>query len=346
MEIASTPRPGTAGASRVSFLLSIQRTHGNRAAARAAGSLRRGIGGRLFRSFGTLEKDLTGAVPSPGVKVIIPPDLTKLDELWTKGMPGITPLEFVKRAIQELPAPPHQRLYLKFDVTGNGTTVAFDLKFQEITESATRPPLPPGEPHTRAWAQIGPARWARNVAGATRQITFGDNQLKVRDERTDAPVGLKGGSGFSRQLFKNLLAMYTGVTPRTVMDITADEEGRYAWARYGFLPSDAEWRDNIRNPILEKVKAAEGADLVDKLVNYAQQNGKPISRTAAEAIDAALQRDDARALFDLVDVASAKEFLWWLFTSGIVQVWHGTLDLEDPVQGSRVRKYVGLPSTK
>lgn len=336
---------GGAGVSRSSFLLTLQRTNGNQAAARAAGSLRRGVGGRLLRSFGSLEKELSGAVPSPAVRVILSSDVEQLDALWKTGMPKVTPLEFVKRAIQELPAPPHQRLYLSFKVTGGGKAVVFDLKFQEIAEGTAPPPVPPGQPHTRAWTQIGPGKWARNVAGATRQITFGDNQLTVRDERTDAPVGQVGGSGFTRKLFQNLLKMYLGNTPRTMMEITADEDGRYVWARYGFLPSDAEWKEKIRNPIVTKVNAAEGAELKDKLVNYAQQNGKPISPADAGTIAAALQRDDARALFDVVDVASAKDFLWWLFTGGIVGVWQGTLNLEDPVQGPRVRSYVGLLAT-
>lgn len=317
----------------------MQRGQGNQAAANAARSLRRRL---LQRSFGSLQNDLGARLTTP-VRVIVPTEVAELDALWKAGMKGLSPLDFVLRAIQDVPAPPHQRLYLKFDLTGGGKAVSFDLKFQETKESAKRPDLPEGQPLTRGWAQYGPSSWYRNVAGATRTITFGETQLDVQDQRTDAPVGKEGGSGFTKRLFKNLLEMYAAASPRTVMTITADEEGRYVWARYGFLPNADEWKGLIRKPIIDQVAKQDGGDLATKLLNCAQVHGTPIAPGAAKAMAAALERDDPLALFDLVDIREAQKFLWWLFTSGIVGVWHGTLDLAHAVQGPRVRQYVGLP---
>jgi hypothetical protein len=129
----------------------------------------------------------------------------------------------------------------------------------------------------------------------------------------------------------------------TVLEITADEDGRYVWARYGFVPDDSGWKEKIRDPICQKVHDSPGNDLADRLLACAKDVGKPISESSATTMASVLQRDDARALLELVDVTEAKAFLWWLFTSGIVHVWKGTLDVQDPVQGERVRAYVQLP---
>jgi hypothetical protein len=340
-----SPAPAEEDRTATGVLLRMQRGVGNHAAARAAESLR-GRGRLLHRCFANLQSKLTSSSVSKEVKVVLPEDSSKrkkLDALWKSNMGATSPEEFVLRAVAGLSdlVGEHNRLYVHFDLLGE-TGVLFEVKFQQAVDAASRPQLPPGQPLTRGWQQIDARRWVRNVAGATRHITF-DQPLRVRDERTDAPIGKEGGSGFTKQLFKNLLNLYEGASPATVLEITADEDGRYVWARYGFLPDDSGWKEKIRDPICQKVHDSPGNDLAGRLLACAKAVGKPISGSSAATMASVLQRDDARALLELLDVTEAKAFLWWLFTSGIVHVWKGTLDLQDSVQAERVRAYIQLP---
>jgi hypothetical protein len=168
-----------------------------------------------MRQFATLQTDLESHIkPSPRgkrelkVKFADDEDLKKLDESWKERMPG-TPVDFVVGVLNGLQGlvPEHDRVYVTF--SRRGAKITFEIKLQEMRTSAKRPE---GGTLTRAWTQLDATRWYRNVAGVTRDLSFDVPQvLNVRDERTDAPTGQEGGSGFTKQLFKNLLGLYAKV---------------------------------------------------------------------------------------------------------------------------------------
>jgi hypothetical protein len=354
-------------------LLALQRTAGNQAAVRAVRAGRGSSGRRLMRKFATLEADLAkpkvSALDPPSkytLKVIVD-DPTRLDRIWEKHMSRISPKDFVVRVLQGLPelVPGHDRVYVNFEPKGEAE-ILFEIKLQETRESKTKPE---GGEHKKDWVQMGKTSWYRNLAGATRVLSFDDQVLEVSDERTDAPTGTAGGSGFSKQLFKNLLGVYAkaGKT-QTVLKLSADEQGRYVWARYGFLPDAKEWQWKIRDQIVRKVSTdwakrrgltkitaktpakvrgqTPFASLADKLAECAKAQDTPITHEDAATMAAALSRDDPAALFALVDIPGAHKFLWWLFASGPVEIWKGRLDLNDRVQRRRLREYINRPTPK
>jgi hypothetical protein len=356
----------------VAAMLALQRTAGNQAAVHAVRALGGSSSRRLMRQFATLGADLAPKASDPARKYtmkVMVDEAARLDGIWKKHMTGISPKDFVVGVLQGLPelVPGHDRVYVNFEPKGDAA-ILFEIKLQETRASKTKPE---GGEHKKDWVQMGEGSWFRSLAGATRVLTFGDQVLQVLDHRTDAPTGTAGGSGFTKQLFKNLLRVYAKAgKAQTVLELSADEQGRYVWARYGFLPDAEEWRWKIRDTIVSKVRTdwakrrgltnvsakrppkvrghTPFASLAEKLAECAQAQGTPITDQDAAAMAAALTRDDPAALFALMDIpgARAQKFLWWLFASGPVAIWKGRLDLNDPVQGPRLREYINRPTPK
>jgi hypothetical protein len=305
-----------------------------------------------MRQFGRLSNDLTaediGGCP---LKIIVQPtQVETLDRIWRDHVPNMTPKEFVLRALRGLRqlVPEHNRVYVTFGTSGvtkdGAPKMMFELKLQKTVEG-TNPTSGSGASITRNWQPIGPSAWAQNLAGATRELTFHKDVLEVSDQRTDAPTGKQGGSGFTTQLFKNLVDLYQATgKARTVIDLSAKEEGRYVWGRYGFLPEAADWNNNIRKPIREKIQPVAGPNLADDIAAFAESKGTPVDKETAAQIAAALDREDPAALFTLLDIPKAKNLLWWLFTQGPVGLWKGRLDLGDAAQRQRLLDYLARPT--
>jgi hypothetical protein len=134
------------------------------------------------------------------------------------------------------------------------------------------------------------------------------------------------GQGIAKRLLSNQVDIYEAMGINKVEVSTGLARGGYAWARYGFLPSEAEWHEvrveavaRIR-PILNDLTSAQRVEL-----------------------ESILRTNDPHAIWDLADftwpVGANQVPLGKYLLSG--NDWHGTLDLKDPVTMERFNDYVG-----
>jgi GNAT superfamily N-acetyltransferase len=163
----------------------------------------------------------------------------------------------------------------------------------------------------------------RSVGKMTRRILpeegIAQNAYLLLDEELQ-------GQGIAKRLLSNQVDIYEAMGINKVEVSTGLARGGYAWARYGFLPSEAEWHEvrveavaRIR-PILNDLTSAQRVEL-----------------------ESILRTNDPHAIWDLADftwpVGANQVPLGKYLLSG--NDWHGTLDLKDPVTMERFNDYVG-----
>jgi hypothetical protein len=136
--------------------------------------------------------------------------------------------------------------------------------------------------------------------------------------------------GTSKDILRSNIEFYrrNGISS---VNLLADEVGGYAWAKYGFLPTQSSW-NQLRTSLLERLRSPEAADIPFK------------AKARAAAI---LQHDSPRAIWQISDMPDVTPFVdqageplplskWLLLNT----VWDGTLDLNHSPSMTRFDKYV------
>jgi hypothetical protein len=163
----------------------------------------------------------------------------------------------------------------------------------------------------------------RNVGRITRTIypengVAFNNYLALNENQQ--------GRGIAKRLLSGQVDIYQQMNLDRVEVSTGLDRGGYAWARYGFLPSEEEWRE-VRY---------EASDRVRPILN-------DLTSTERVLLWSVLKMNDPHAIWALAQLATpvgANEVpLGKYLLSG--NDWHGTLDLKDPVTMEKFDNYVG-----
>lgn len=143
-------------------------------------------------------------------------------------------------------------------------------------------------------------------------------------EHTVMAVESAQGKGLSKTLMRNQMAVYGHLGIREIRMHANFEVGGYAWARYGFLPDDADWQ-----------RIREGIE--DDLGSAALAGASPNLKAALTDI---LADEDPRGVWQLAalteeinGVPAGKHFL-------IGSDWHGYMDLTDTEQVEVLMSYI------
>jgi hypothetical protein len=134
------------------------------------------------------------------------------------------------------------------------------------------------------------------------------------------------GNGIAKRLLSGQVDIYEAMGLDRVEVSTGLDRGGYAWARYGFLPSEAEWHE-VRVEAVRRLTPVLGE------LNSAQR----------VLLRSTLQMNDPHAIWDLAQfawpVGANQVPLGKYLLSG--NDWHGTLNLKDPVTMEKFNDYVG-----
>lgn len=139
----------------------------------------------------------------------------------------------------------------------------------------------------------------------------------------------KQGQGTARKLMRESIGMYQSWGIKEVITEAGLDAGGYTWARFGFIPSQADW-DHLRsnNP----------GQLQRRLKVMLQENG--ITQTTFDAVTKLLNDPDPRTLWDVADLSArvGNGTLGSVLLSGTS--WFGKLSLTEPETIRRFTDYV------
>lgn len=134
------------------------------------------------------------------------------------------------------------------------------------------------------------------------------------------------GSEITGQLFANRLALYQALDC-TMIKSMFGHVGKYAFARYGFLPDSDSW---------SCLKAGMKKNLPYLAEKYA------LDDSITTCLHDKFENPDPRGLWDIVDIPhriDGKPLAYLLM--GSHATWRGTFDLKNPEQVNRARSYIG-----
>jgi hypothetical protein len=170
--------------------------------------------------------------------------------------------------------------------------------------------------------------------GSRAEVAFsGDDGTEMRRQFTSNPDGSvsvyhayfkagRKGDGAGKRFFRVAMGEYMAAGVKDV-GVTANlDVGGYAWARYGYLPSNNGVWDGLRSQLKGKLDRMTGVSDADKA-----------------AMTAILNKPDRRALWEVSDARASdgstigKKLL--LGTN-----WSGRIDLNDEEQMRRFTAYV------
>jgi hypothetical protein len=140
-----------------------------------------------------------------------------------------------------------------------------------------------------------------------RQLSFGSkgkrsayHELFQLDEKYQ-------GMGIAKQALRSSIDMYQRLGMGEVSLYADIDVGGYAWSKYGFLPDVDAWNQLRRN-------------LKSQFANRVKYNTYELDEKLVDAVNAALDSEDPRALRLVASNKLGKELLLGSF-------WKGTLDL-------------------
>ena len=138
-----------------------------------------------------------------------------------------------------------------------------------------------------------------------------------------------GGKGLFKKFFCNNLDVCEKLGIEGIY-LNAQEVGKYAWLRYGYVPDQASW-----------------AEMRESIQGLMPRLEKKISDNTFRQIEAAITSDNPKAAWLIVDqreTIDGKPVGFHIMSR--IGDWMGCLDLTDPDCVSRVRAYSGYQSDK
>ncbi len=135
------------------------------------------------------------------------------------------------------------------------------------------------------------------------------------------------GGNIAATVSRNILKVAEEFGIRAVSVQAGKTVGPYLWARAGFKPDAREWRQTLRHSIGRRVKTVQSKEQA------------VISQELVAVIQTALNSNDPRALWTIVDIRNriGPNTLGAFLTVGLP--WNGICDLSDPHCAARFKAF-------
>jgi HK97 family phage portal protein len=171
----------------------------------------------------------------------------------------------------------------------------------------------------------------RSLATVNRLYHKGSDGEKVVTHSFFEVAGERRGSGIGKTVLRNSMAEYKAMGVSRVELHANIDAGSYVWAKFGFKPSESEWK-SVRGKLKDRLDILLGDGRIDKK-QYAR-------------ISKHVESDDPSAIWKIANLrAKTKQGDGGGSTIGRAlltnQSWNGSLDLSDRNAMRKFRRYVG-----
>lgn len=189
---------------------------------------------------------------------------------------------------------------------------ALDIKIQLLNANSMEVVIqtqPKQKPHTGRNHRLS----------LSRLFTVQDAKLSVKESRTD----VEGGLG--KQLYRNLLPLYDSLGIEEIT-LEATETGKYAWARYGFLPKDdAQWQ-KITSSIYRDLKPALEHSLRQELTAQLGAVTPTLTSDINGVLGQVLTPENLRDIASEMDAPAAESNLNAIFNELVMEIVNDCLE--------------------
>ena len=164
-------------------------------------------------------------------------------------------------------------------------------------------------------------QWGKNIDTISRNFLPGGEEVEHNLLRL---LPAAQGKGIAKKLMKEAMDLYVDMGIKKVSLEANIEGGAYAWARFGFVPTDAQWND-LRSRLGEKLQILykESTIVTDDVV---------------KRLSTLLSSPDPKALWKVADFMVGDKKIGKRLLLG--DTWGGSLDLNDEEAMDRFYSYV------